>query len=69
MNRREVQIQIQTDSGPKTVTILDIVTIDDLVVLGMRAYVHEVRQKVPYESPFSRTVRDAVTRTRTAQRS
>jgi len=68
MSRTEVQLQVQTDDGPKIVTILSDVTIDDLMRLGLKAYVHEVRAGVEYESPFSREIRAAVTRVRVAQR-
>lgn len=69
MSRREVTFTVQTDDGPKTVTILDVVTVDDLVVLGLSAYVHEVRLGTEYTSPFSRGIRDALVRVRVAQRS
>lgn len=68
MSRTEVQIQVNTSDGPRTVTILSDVTVDDLLRVAVKAYVHEVRLGTPYASPFSREIRDAVTRTRVAQR-
>ena len=68
MSRTEVQLQIQTRDGVKTVTILSDVTVDDLMRIGLKAYVHEARLGVTYVSPFSREIRDAVTRVRTSQR-
>lgn len=68
MSRTEVQFQVQTSDGPKTVTILSDVTVDDLMDVALHAYVHEVRLGVPYTSPLSREIREAVTRVRVAQR-
>jgi hypothetical protein len=68
MSRTEVQLQIQTSDGPKTVTILSDVTVDDLMRVGLKAYVHEARLGTEYTSPFSREIRDAVARVRVSQR-
>lgn len=68
MSRTEVQLQVRTSGGPKTVTILSDVTVDDLMRVGLKAYVHEVRLGKEYASPFSREIRDAVTRVRVSQR-
>jgi len=68
MSRTEVQIQVQTSDGPRTVTILSDVTVDDLVRVALKAYVHEVRLGTAYTSPFSREIREAVTRVHVAQR-
>ena len=68
MTRTEIQLSVQTSAGPKTVTILSDVTVDDLVRIGLKAYVHEVRMGVDYVSPFSREIREAVTRVSPAQR-
>lgn len=67
--RTEEQLQLRTTDGPKTVTILSHVTVDDLMRVAMKAYVQEVRLGVQYASPFSREIRDAVTRVRVSQRS
>lgn len=68
MARTEVQFQVQTPSGPKTVSILSTVTVDDLMRVGIKAYVHELRLGGPVITPFSREIRDAVARVRVAQR-
>ena len=68
MSRTEIQFQVQTSDGPKTVTILSDVTVDDLMRVGLKAYVREVRLGDVYASPFSREIREAVTRVRIAQR-
>lgn len=68
MERTEVQLRVQTADGPKVVTVLSHVTVDDLVRVGLKAYVHEVRRGVPYESPFPREIREALTLVSVARR-
>ena len=68
MARTEVQIGIQTNDGPKTVTLLSDITVDDLVRVGLKTYVREMRFGTEYTSPFSREIRIALTRVRVAQR-
>lgn len=68
MKRDEVQITVETAAGPKTMTILSDVTVDDLVRVMLKTYVTEARLGIAYASPFGREIRDAVTRTLTATR-
>lgn len=69
-SRRESSFTLTTPDGHKrTYTILSDITPDDLVRVAAKAYVHEKRFGVAYESPFSREIRDAIVRTRVTQRS
>jgi len=69
MERREVSFTVQTDAGPRTVTILSAVSIDDITRLCLGAYVREARGGPAYESPATRGIRDLLVRVRVAQRS
>jgi hypothetical protein len=57
------------DGSRRTYTILESITPDDLVRISFKAYVHEKRTGTEYVSPFSRDVREALTKTNVAQRS
>jgi len=41
-----------------------VVTVDDMVELAAKAYIHEVKGGQVYQSPFSDEVKDFITRTR-----
>ncbi len=53
----------------RTYTLLSAITPDDLMRIGFKAYAREKREKGEYESPFSREVRDAISKTHVSQRS
>jgi hypothetical protein len=66
-SRRESSFTLKGQDGSRrTFTILSTVTPDDLVRIGLKAYVLEKR--VEYESPFSREVRDMLVNSRITQR-
>jgi len=68
--RREARFTLKTAAGPlKTFTVLDTVTVDDLVRIGLKAYVREKRTGEVYESPFSEEVRRMITTSRVSLRS
>lgn len=68
-NRRESSFSLKKSDGTvRTFTLLSAVTPDDLVRLGLKAYVLEKRRGVVYESPFSREVRDMLVVSRITQR-
>jgi hypothetical protein len=69
MTRREVSFTIQTADGPKTVTILSAVSVDDVTRVALGSYVRSVREGGTYETPFSRGIRDLLVQTRVSQRS
>ncbi len=69
MERREVSFTIQTADGPKTVTILSAVSVDDVTRVAVGSYVQEARGGAEYESPFTRGIRDMLVRVRVSQRS
>lgn len=67
--RRTASFTLTTEEGfRRTYTILSDITVDDLVRISMKAYVHEKKFGTEYASPFSREVRDAVVRTRVTNR-
>ena len=69
-SRREASFTMNTTDGERrTYTILSAITPDDLVRVAFKAYVREKRGRGEYESPFSREVRAAISRSHTAQRS
>jgi len=59
---------VGADGRSRTFTILSDITPDDLMRLGLKAYVAEVRFGEPYESPFSRGIRNALVLSRVTQR-
>jgi hypothetical protein len=68
-SRRESSFTLKGQDGSRrTFTILSTVTPDDLVRIGLKAYVLEKRKGVEYESPFSREVRDMLVNSRITQR-
>jgi hypothetical protein len=69
MSRREVSFTIQTEDGPKTVTVLSAVSVDDVTRVALGSYVRSVRDGTEYATPFSRGIRDLLVRTRISQRS
>ena len=69
MERREVTFTVQTPDGPRIVTILSAVSVDDIMRVSMGAYVHAARNKVEYTSPCTRGIRDSLVRVRVSQRS
>ena len=69
MDRREVSFTIQTEDGPKTVTVLSAISVDDVTRVALGSYVHGVRNGAEYTTPFTRDIRDLLVRTRVAQRS
>lgn len=69
MSRQEAQFTLRgSDGRERTFTVLSSVTPDDLVRVGLKAYVAEKRLGETYESPFSRDVRDMLVQSRVAQR-
>ena len=48
-------------------TLSSHVSVDDLIRIGLKAYVYEVKTGEPYASPASRPVRLAITRTTISQ--
>ena len=68
MERREVSFTVQTAAGPRTITILSAVAVDDVTRLCLGAYVREARGGALYESPATRGIRDLLVRVRVAQR-
>lgn len=69
MERREVAFTIQTPAGPRVVTILSAVSIDDIMRVSMGTYVHAKRNGTEYVTPCTRGIRDTLVRVRLSQRS
>jgi len=70
MSRTETSFEITGPTGRKRkVTLLSHVTVDDLMRVGLKAYMAEAYLGDEYESPFSREVRDMIVLSRTTNRS
>ena len=70
MSRKESSFEITgSDGRTRKVTLLSHVTPDDLVRVGLKAYMAEAFLGETYESPFSREVRDMIVLSRATSRS
>ena len=68
MARKETSFTLTGTDGTKTtVTLLDFVTPDDLIRVGLKAYVYEKKAGLAYDEPFSREVRDMLVLSRVTQ--
>lgn len=69
MSRTAAQFQVKTKEGrTRTITVVDAVTPDDLVRVGLKAYVNEKRAGIPYGDPFSEDIRDLLVTSRIGRR-
>jgi len=67
MSRKETSFVVTQKNGLKTrVRMLEHVTADDLMLVGMKAVAAEIKFGIEYESPYARGVREYLVRTSVA---